>query len=239
MPALIAAGIAAPIIGGLLSRSGQSSANRQNLRIAREQMAFQERMSNTAYQRASKDLDAAGLNRILALGSPASTPGGASAVMRNPNEALGAAIGGLPSSAFAARQQKQALENARRVNTQILRDTELKEEQAMTEQERQYNLRAQWGVTKATEDNIRQATQESVARTQLVNARLPEAKAIGGLYDHELGTAVKGVERFLGPALSTALGIRTATKKPGKRTTETSIFNQHGVYRGGRVTTTQ
>lgn len=51
---------------------------------ARNQMAFQERMSSTAHQRETKDLIAAGLNPVLSAGgSGASTPSGAEGDISN------------------------------------------------------------------------------------------------------------------------------------------------------------
>ena len=65
-------------------------------------------MSNTAYTRAAADLENAGLNRILALGSPASTPGGSMPVMGNVMEDVLPAI----NSAFTNKQVKKLTEKA-------------------------------------------------------------------------------------------------------------------------------
>lgn len=67
-----------PIIGGLLGAVGQHSANQEARASTREQMTFQERMSNTAVTRRMQDLKNAGINPILAGKFDATTPAGAS-----------------------------------------------------------------------------------------------------------------------------------------------------------------
>lgn len=75
-----AAGAASSAFGAWMNSRSQKKTNEMNQAMAREQMAFQERMSNSAHQRETEDLRKAGLNRILGVsGSGASAPGGASA----------------------------------------------------------------------------------------------------------------------------------------------------------------
>ncbi|AZL82821.1 DNA pilot protein [Apis mellifera associated microvirus 33] len=83
----------AAIGGALLAGGGQiyaqEQANQANKKLAREQMAFQERMSNTAHQREVMDLLNAGLNpNLSAGGNGSSTPSGASATMQAPTISL-------------------------------------------------------------------------------------------------------------------------------------------------------
>lgn len=76
-------GAAGNIYAAKTSAAGQEQANQANLQIAREQMAFQERMSSTAHQREVEDLKAAGLNPVLSANAGASSPAGQSATIEN------------------------------------------------------------------------------------------------------------------------------------------------------------
>lgn len=115
----------ATIGSGILGMFGANRQNKAQIKMAREQMAFQERMSNTAHQREIADLQAAGLNPILSakLGG-ASSPGGAQPNIVNEMAPLSNSALSLSDKMYNSKLQDAQVNNMRLQNDVLQQQVE-------------------------------------------------------------------------------------------------------------------
>lgn len=185
------------VIGGLFGQSGQESANEANAQQAELNRQFQERMSSTAYQRAVKDLKAAGLNPMLAYSQGgASTPAGSTATFYNEKADLARGFQAAPQNAMAIAQTS----NLRAQTEKAAAEADLASAQAQEARARTGTYEPQIEVSRATVDRLKAEIPKIQADTDLssqqmfkVMAEIPNIVKGGDLIDaqvkHNLASA--------------------------------------------------
>jgi hypothetical protein len=173
----------ASLLGGLFS-SNTSAQNTQANIQAQQQMQnqteqfnasqaqlnrdFQSSQSSTAYQRASQDMQSAGLNPMMMFGSgsAASTPGGSSASVSTPNMALSNNRSALQDLGAAAERGLNSAINVKAIEKMTEEIANLKQIQARTVAE----TGAKFAETDLTSQ--RKSTEEYRTRTEEAESKL-------------------------------------------------------------------
>lgn len=212
--------------------------NQQNIGFAQKQQDFQERMSNSAYQRAMADMEKAGLNPMLAFSQGgASVPQGTSPSLVTPEPGkIGA---GLANTALTAATGIATLKNTssqtdlNAANTKVAEFNQQKTLNNARESEQKANL-------------INQQREKAVHDTRKSNAEAKKAEYEAGIAaaryqtDKDLAPADAWIQRIdnLFGVGNSAKSLLRSTPKPGRdaplNKSDQKILNRYNEMKSQR-----
>lgn len=177
--------------GGSYSNSrAAAQINQQNIEYAREYRDWSQMMSNSAYQRATKDMRAAGLNPMLAYSQGgAGTPNASPPTLQNPEPGnIGAGLLNSAKTALsmgAEIKNKNADTNLKTENVEnTAQDTELKAQQQ--QESRARTTQSEQAATKTEIEGTNALTEREILKHR---AKAAKAEAETAERENELGKA--------------------------------------------------
>lgn len=179
--------IGGALVGGLFGKSAQSSANKVNIQLNRENRDWMEKMSNTEWQRGVQDMKAAGLNPMLAYSQGGANSPQNSAATVQPEDALAKSVTSAAANALQAQQMQanidltkantvKTLEEAKTAGVTSGNAEDRQQAEIAEIRNRTLNIMAQQDLTD-TERQRLEDTMPSIIKMERERARLTEMQA--------------------------------------------------------------